>query len=127
MERTSRLPTLIKIRRYVQLCSRIQTLQTVSPLFAYPMNWWQILLSKLGLQVPDFWTGDAPQDEYTVKRSELETLRASTASNKPPDKLKQFLENDGKVLRFFAIWDDRAHPYGDLRKFVSRAHCPGSS
>ncbi|KAI5063481.1 hypothetical protein GOP47_0022028 [Adiantum capillus-veneris] len=31
---------------------------------------------------------------------------------------KQFLENDGKVLRFFAVWDDRESVYGDRRPYV---------
>eukprot|EP01018_Ginkgo_biloba_P008716 Gb_07640 [translate_table: standard] len=31
---------------------------------------------------------------------------------------KQFLENDGKVLRFFAVWDDRSSVYGDRRPYV---------
>jgi hypothetical protein len=37
---------------------------------------------------------------------------------------KQFLENDGKVLRFFAVWDDRDSVYGDRRPYVSSRACP---
>ena len=34
------------------------------------------------------------------------------------DKLKQFLELDRKVLRFYAVWDDRQSTYGELRPFI---------
>jgi len=33
------------------------------------------------------------------------------------DRLKQFLDNDRKVLRFFCIWDDSARLFGDKRPF----------
>jgi hypothetical protein len=29
------------------------------------------------------------------------------------------LENDGKVLRFYAVWEDKTTAHGELRKFVS--------
>jgi hypothetical protein len=32
--------------------------------------------------------------------------------------LKQFLENDRKVLRFYCVWDDRTSVFGDLRHMV---------
>ena len=34
------------------------------------------------------------------------------------DKLKQFLENDRKILRFYCVWDDRDNMFGELREFV---------
>ena len=34
------------------------------------------------------------------------------------DKLKKFLDNDRKVLRFFCVWDDRDALYGDRRPYV---------
>ena len=34
------------------------------------------------------------------------------------DKLRQFLEMDRKVLRFFVVWDDRDSMFGEMRKFV---------
>jgi hypothetical protein len=33
-------------------------------------------------------------------------------------KLRQFLANDGHVLRFYAYWDDRGKAFGDLRRFI---------
>ena len=35
------------------------------------------------------------------------------------DKLRQFLVNDRKVLRFYCLWDDRENMFGELRDFVS--------
>jgi len=34
------------------------------------------------------------------------------------DKLKQFLELDRKVLRFYCVWDDRDSMFGELRQEV---------
>ncbi|RKP19622.1 hypothetical protein ROZALSC1DRAFT_19349 [Rozella allomycis CSF55] len=34
------------------------------------------------------------------------------------DKLRQFLENDRKVLRFYALWDDRENMFGEIREFI---------
>jgi hypothetical protein len=34
------------------------------------------------------------------------------------DKREKFLANDGKVLRFFCVWDDRGALYGEKRPFV---------
>lgn len=35
------------------------------------------------------------------------------------DKLKQFLELDRKVLRFYCVWDDRDSMFGEMRFCVS--------
>lgn len=35
-----------------------------------------------------------------------------------PDRLKQFLDNNRKVLRFWCVWDDRTSMYGDRRPYV---------
>lgn len=58
-----------------------------------------------------------PKDPYIVKRGKLYEMR----SYKTPsdfDKLRQFLEMDRKVLRFYLLWDDRDSMFGELRKFV---------
>jgi hypothetical protein len=34
------------------------------------------------------------------------------------DTLRQFLEYDGKVLRFFCLWDDSASLFGDHRELI---------
>jgi EF-hand domain-containing protein 1 len=61
---------------------------------------------------------DIPEDVFTTTRQDIDSskrVRARSTENK--DTLKQFLENDRKVLRFFCAWDDRDSAYGDLRKF----------
>ncbi|KAJ3020680.1 EF-hand domain-containing protein 1 [Thoreauomyces humboldtii] len=57
-----------------------------------------------------------PEDPHEQHR--LRPTRAYVAGPKPPDKLKRFLENDRKVLRFFCVWDDRLSMFGELREFV---------
>lgn len=58
-----------------------------------------------------------PRDPYIEKRvktTELKTYKTKTDF----DKLKQFIEMDRKVLRFYAVWDDRQSTYGELRPFL---------
>lgn len=35
------------------------------------------------------------------------------------DKLRQFLELDRNVLRFYCVWDDRDAMFGEMRPYVS--------
>lgn len=63
-------------------------------------------------------SGSCPSDPYTESRT---TKTEAPKKNEPPteaQKLKQFLEMDRKVLRFYCIWDDRDTPYGDIRKVI---------
>lgn len=58
-----------------------------------------------------------PKDPYIETRqkaNELKTYKTKTDF----DKLKQFIELDRKVLRFYAVWDDRKSTYGELRPFI---------
>ena len=58
-----------------------------------------------------------PTDPYIEKRKEASALRTyKTASDF--DKLRQFLEMDRKVLRFYCVWDDRDSMFGEMRKFI---------
>ncbi|KAI8908804.1 hypothetical protein DFJ77DRAFT_129954 [Powellomyces hirtus] len=57
-----------------------------------------------------------PNDPHEQHRSR--PTRAYVAGAKGPDKLKRFLENDRKVLRFFCVWDDRLSMFGELREFI---------
>jgi len=34
------------------------------------------------------------------------------------DRLRQWLENNKKVLRFYCVWDNRQSMYGDRRPYV---------
>eukprot|EP00047_Mylnosiga_fluctuans_P003412 m.228993 g.228993 ORF g.228993 m.228993 type:complete len:742 (-) comp11834_c0_seq1:88-2313(-) len=73
-------------------------------------------LTKLGVRVPE--DSSAPADAFTETRR---TLKESMQAFKPFEKhdtLKQFLENDRKVLRFYCVWDDTESPFGDRRYMV---------
>ena len=55
-------------------------------------------------------------DPYTESRKQ--PLR-SYVTPSTFDKLKQFLELDRKVLRFYCVWDDRDSMFGEMRPCVS--------
>ena len=57
-----------------------------------------------------------PRDDDLTRYVEAKLGRASNILLQ--DKLKQFIENGGKVLRFFCVWDDRNKLYGDRRPYV---------
>ena len=60
---------------------------------------------------------DIPSDPYTEKRTEAAAPRTyKTVSDF--DKLRQFIEMDRKVLRFYAVWDDRDAMFGEMRHFI---------
>ena len=59
---------------------------------------------------------EVPADPYADSRKPIEHAY-KTPSNW--DDLKKFLELDRKVLRFYAVWDDRDSAFGELRPFVS--------
>ena len=62
-----------------------------------------------------------PNDPYIEKRELVEyaeTHRNRGVAKPEMLKLRQFLANDGHVLRFYATWDNRDRPFGDLRQFV---------
>jgi hypothetical protein len=57
-----------------------------------------------------------PVDNYVLQR--VRPARVHNFKGERNDRLRRFLENDRKVLRFFCIWDDRDSMYGELREFV---------
>jgi hypothetical protein len=72
-----------------------------------------------------------PTDPYLQARAEneLAPLSRLLLMNRPglhppgihehaEDKLKKFLDNDRKVLRYYCAWDDRESLYGELREYV---------
>ncbi|OHT06870.1 hypothetical protein TRFO_25050 [Tritrichomonas foetus] len=69
-----------------------------------------------GLELGQF--EEPPDDLYSIKRKLTE--RPIRVGHIDTDKthLRQFLDFDGKVLRFYAIWDDRTNLFGEKRKFV---------
>ncbi|KAM5221444.1 EF-hand domain-containing family member C2 [Ctenodactylus gundi] len=72
-------------------------------------------LTKIGVKVNP--PGTCPEDPYLKMREEFETVYP----RRPYESLdtgKQFLEYNGKVLRFFGEWDDSASFGGEWRKCV---------
>uniref|UniRef100_H0VRE5 EF-hand domain-containing family member C2 n=1 Tax=Cavia porcellus TaxID=10141 RepID=H0VRE5_CAVPO len=73
-------------------------------------------LRKIGVKLNP--PGQRPEDPYLKMRKEtldhVEPLRPYESF----DTLKQFLEYDGKVLRFFCVWDDSASLFGERRELV---------
>ncbi|XP_033640737.1 EF-hand domain-containing protein 1-like [Asterias rubens] len=58
-----------------------------------------------------------PNDPYIESRKESAALR--TYQTKTTfDKLKQFLELDRQVLRFYSVWDDRDSMFGEMRPYI---------
>nr|CAD7450683.1 unnamed protein product [Timema bartmani] len=49
---------------------------------------------------------DLPVDPYTTERG-LKMRQPTNKTQLVDDKLRRFLEFDGKVLRFYVVWDDR--------------------
>ena len=57
-----------------------------------------------------------PMDPYQLLRER--PTRVHNVRPERNDKLRRFLENDRKVLRYFCVWDDRDSMFGELREFV---------
>ena len=58
----------------------------------------------------------APRDDALA--AYVEAAAGAPSNALAADKLKKYLANDRKVLRFFCLWDDRSALYGDRRPFV---------
>ncbi|XP_030765357.1 EF-hand domain-containing protein 1-like [Sitophilus oryzae] len=71
-------------------------------------------MSSQGLDMAD--SEEMPYDPYTMNRR-LQIMPKVTKTPPADDKLRRFLEYDGKILRFKAAWDDRENELGDLMKF----------
>ncbi|KAF6020172.1 EFHC1 [Bugula neritina] len=58
-----------------------------------------------------------PEDPYLATRTKAaEIKKYNTPSSF--DKLKQFIELDRRVLRFYCVWDDRDAMFGEMRPFI---------
>lgn len=73
-------------------------------------------LSKLGVQVND--PIGMPSDPYTMERNKMLAAMKPRRPYVKEDTLKQFLNNDRKVLRFICLWDDTEAFFGDRRKMI---------
>ncbi|XP_057707390.1 EF-hand domain-containing family member C2 [Corythoichthys intestinalis] len=59
-----------------------------------------------------------PEDPYRNLREKMEKSMSPLRPYEKRDTLRQFLEHDRKVLRFFCFWDDTQAVCGDLRELV---------
>ncbi|XP_077473265.1 EF-hand domain-containing family member C2 isoform X1 [Stigmatopora argus] len=59
-----------------------------------------------------------PEDPYRSLREKMEKSMSPLRPYERRDSLRQFLEHDQKVLRFFCFWDDTEAVHGDLRELV---------
>lgn len=73
-------------------------------------------MKKLGVRVKN--PTHAPNDEYSKHRQELAESMQPLRPYEKEDTLRQFLENDRRVLRFFCHWDDTDAMFGDPRECV---------
>ncbi|XP_034504673.1 EF-hand domain-containing family member C2 isoform X2 [Ailuropoda melanoleuca] len=73
-------------------------------------------LKKIGVKVNP--PGQCPEDPYMKMRRETLDCREPLRPYESFDTLKQFLEYDRKVLRFFCLWDDSASMFGDRRELI---------
>ncbi|KAL1497117.1 hypothetical protein ABEB36_008127 [Hypothenemus hampei] len=71
-------------------------------------------MASQGLDMAD--PEEMPIDQHTLNRK-LQVTPKITKTPSSDDKLRRFLEYDGKVLKFKAVWDDRENEYGDLMRF----------
>ncbi|KAM9041104.1 LOW QUALITY PROTEIN: EF-hand domain-containing family member C2 [Megaptera novaeangliae] len=73
------------------------------------------LLKKIGVRLNP--PGQCPEDPYLKTRRELDCMEP-LRPYESFDTLKQFLECDRKVLRFFCLWDDSGSVFGDHRELI---------
>ncbi|XP_072253820.1 EF-hand domain-containing family member C2 [Leuresthes tenuis] len=73
-------------------------------------------LTKLGVQLND--PATMPDDPYSKLRKQLEDNMKPFRPYERRDTLKQFLNYDRQVLRFYCLWDDTESTYGDQRELI---------
>ena len=73
-------------------------------------------MTNLGVEVAN--NKEFPEDPYSITRHELMSRMKARRPYKPQHALRQFLENDRKVLRFFCVWDDTNDVYGNIHHMV---------
>ncbi|XP_040441200.1 EF-hand domain-containing family member C2 [Falco naumanni] len=73
-------------------------------------------LRKMGVRLNP--PADRPDDPYTKERQKILDNMKPLRPYERIDTLKQFLEHDGHVLRFFCVWDDPKSMFHDPRELV---------
>ncbi|CAL9690452.1 unnamed protein product [Knipowitschia caucasica] len=59
-----------------------------------------------------------PVDPYSQLREDMEKNMKPLRPYERKNTLKQFFDNDNKVLRFYCYWDGRESPFGDVREWI---------
>lgn len=78
----------------------------------YSVPWQGYLLSE-GIDVHG--TEGKVTDPYMLTRRQPKYAYTTPSTY---DKLKQFMDMDRKVLRFYCVWDDRDNMFGELKPHV---------
>ncbi|NXK44208.1 EFHC2 protein, partial [Chauna torquata] len=73
-------------------------------------------LRKMGVRLNP--PASRPDDPYTKEREKILDSMDPLRPYERIDTLKQFLEHDGHVLRFFCVWDDPESMFHDPRELV---------
>jgi len=73
-------------------------------------------LRKLGVRVSD--PNNIPKDPYSNYRKAMDESMQPLRPYEKHDTLKQFLDHDRHVLRFYCYWDDTENMFGDPRELV---------
>ncbi|XP_070539329.1 EF-hand domain-containing family member C2-like [Ptychodera flava] len=73
-------------------------------------------LRKLGVRVS--LPADTPDDPYTSHRKGMDESQQPLRPYEKVDTLKQFLDHDRHVLRFYCYWDDTDNMFGDSREMI---------
>uniref|UniRef100_A0A3Q1EY84 EF-hand domain-containing family member C2 n=1 Tax=Acanthochromis polyacanthus TaxID=80966 RepID=A0A3Q1EY84_9TELE len=73
-------------------------------------------LTRLGVILNE--PAPVPEDPYSSQREQLEKNMNPLRPYERRDTLKQFLDNDRKVLRFYCLWDDTENIFGDPHELV---------
>ncbi|XP_063811697.1 EF-hand domain-containing family member C2 isoform X1 [Pseudophryne corroboree] len=73
-------------------------------------------LRKLGVRINP--PGSIPADAYSTMRKQMEDNLNPLRPYERIDTLKQFLDYDRHVLRFYCFWDDTPSAFGDTRTLI---------
>lgn len=73
-------------------------------------------LRKLGVRIGK--PGEIPDDPYSNYRKGMDESQQPLRPYEKVDTLKQFLDHDRHVLRFYCVWDDQDNMFGDAREMI---------
>ncbi|XP_055609941.1 EF-hand domain-containing family member C2-like [Uranotaenia lowii] len=103
----------LNINHTVQLFDRVYTVTGCD-------EFTRSFLYKLGVSVPE--SVEPPTDPNTEARKQQDAAKVAKRPAYKVDTLGKFLQNDRKVLRFEAFWDDRNSLFGDLHELEVLYH-----